>query len=194
MRIYLSSYRLGHRSHVLRGAGGQALIVMNALDEFPHRLRNWERESGDLGALGYSCQELDLREYWHCEAGQLEARLEEADLLWVVGGNAFVLARAATAAGLGKALTESAQLTYAGYSAGACLASVDLRGIELMDDPATLPEGYHAGISADSLNLIGTRVIPHAGEQDAEAAASCLRAEGLEFVELKDGEDLLLGF
>lgn len=194
MRIYLSSYRLGHRSDVLKHDGGHALVVMNALDEYPQRLLSWDREAEDLAALGYSSEELDLREFWGSATGQLEARLQAADLLWVVGGNVFVLARAANAAGLGRTLAEAPQLTYAGYSAGACLTSLDLRGIELMDDPATLPEGYRAGMSASPLKLTATRVIPHAGSVDAVAAAARLRAEGRELLELEDGEDWLQGF
>lgn len=193
MRIYLSSYRLGCRSEVLKQQGGRALVVMNALDEFPQRLLSWDSEVDDLASLGYRSEELDLREFWGSEAGRLHVRLRAADLLWVVGGNAFVLARAATAAGLGRSLSEAPQLIYAGYSAGACLTSVDLRGIELMDDPATLPDDYHAGMPASPLNLTATRVIPHAGSEDAVAALTRLRAEEREFLELEDGEDWLQG-
>lgn len=106
----------------------------------------------------------------------------------------FVLARAANEAALGRTLVEARQLTYTWYSTGSCLTSLDLRGIQLMDDPATLPEGYRAGMSASPLKLTATRVIPHAGSDDAVAAATRLQAEGRELLELEDGEDWLLGF
>jgi len=88
IRAYLSSYRLGRRAGVLRwtGAGaGRALIVMNALDLYGARRASWEREAADLRSLGYTAAELDLR-----EPGDLTARLVASDLVWVVGGNAFV--------------------------------------------------------------------------------------------------------
>ncbi|MCG7415846.1 peptidase E, partial [Microbacterium aurum] len=101
MRVYLSSYRMGARAGALRRRGGSALIVMNALDEFEQRLASWEREAGDLNELGYSSTELDLRDYWGASPTALRTTLSRADLIWVVGGNAFVLARAATRARLG---------------------------------------------------------------------------------------------
>ena len=61
MRIYLSSYRLGSGAAALSRDGGRALVVMNALDEYPQRLRDWDRDEGDLARLGYDAEELDLR-------------------------------------------------------------------------------------------------------------------------------------
>jgi dipeptidase E len=37
MLLYLSSYRLGPRAGALARSGGRALIVLNALDEYPER-------------------------------------------------------------------------------------------------------------------------------------------------------------
>ncbi len=165
---------------------------MNALDEFDQRLLSWDREANDLADLGYSSEELDLRDYWGANSAKLPSTLRRADLIWVVGGNAFVLARAATQAGLAAALATNQQLTYAGYSAGACLASIDLLGIELLDDAETLPSGYWPGMPWDALGLIDTRVIPHSGTEDAQAAAASLDGRQLSFIELSDGEDRLL--
>lgn len=192
MRIYLSAYRLGPRATALRRTGGRALIVMNALDQYDQRLLSWEREATDLAQLGYRSEELDLRDYWIGSERLLTERLSAADLLWVVGGNAFVLARAATEARLRSALARSPHLDYAGYSAGACLASTDLRGIDQMDDASTYPPGYRAETLPETLNLTGSRVVPHAGSPDADAAAAYLRAHNLSFVELADGEDELI--
>jgi len=192
MRIYLSSYRLGRRASSLQRAGGRALIVMNALDEYEQRMLSWDREVEDLARLGYLSEELDLREYWGATAGSVQSRLHGADLIWVVGGNAFVLARAATAAGLATALAESPHLTYAGYSAGACLSSTDLQGIDLMDDERTRPPNYRRDMPARTLRLMSSRFVPHAGTEEARAAATHLRDRGLDFFELADGEDMLL--
>jgi dipeptidase E len=192
MRIYLSAYRLGRRAAALRYSGGRALIVMNALDEYEQRMLDWDREVDDLAQLGYRSEELDLREYWGSSSASLQQRLAAADLIWVVGGNAFVLARSATAARLGPALSVASHLVYAGYSAGACLTSVDLRGIELMVDASTRPSGYRTGMPAETLNLTGTRIIPHAGSEHALAAAAYLRERRLDHVELSDGDDMLI--
>ncbi len=192
MRVYLSSYRLGRQAAVLHRRGGSALIVMNALDEFDQRLSSWNRETNDLAELGYSSEELDLRDYWGVDAAALPPTLSRADLVWVVGGNSFVLARAAAQAGLADALAANQRLTYAGYSAGACLASIDLLGIDLMDDAETLPPGYWPEMASKTLGLTDTRVIPHSGTADARAAATSLRERQLSFIELRDGDDWLL--
>lgn len=192
MRIYLSAYRFGPRAEALRRVDGRALIVMNALDEFEERLLSWDREVEDLTRLGYRSEELDLRDHWNGEKSQLRRRLAAVDLLWVVGGNAFVLARAATEAGLGDALARSPHLDYAGYSAGACLTSIDLRGVHMMDEASTCPRGYRAELPAKTLNLTGTRLVPHAGSDDAREAVDYLRGHGLSFIELADGDDRLI--
>lgn len=192
MRIYLSAYRFGPRAEALRRVDGRALIVMNALDEYQERLLSWDREVDDLARLGYRSEELDLRDYWDGEESSLRKRLAAADLLWVVGGNAFVLARAATEARLRATLARSPRLDYAGYSAGACLTSIDLRGIHLMDEVSTHPPGYRIEMPAQTLKLTGTRVVPHAGSDAARAAADYLRGRGLGFIELADGDDKLI--
>jgi hypothetical protein len=60
-----------------------------------------------------------------------------------------------------------------------------------MDDPSTLPSGYDFHMPAETLNLIETRVVPHAGTEGARAATALLRARRLRFIELRDGDDAL---
>jgi dipeptidase E len=147
MKLYLSSYRMGSEPERLRdlvGAGHRAAIIFNACDCFAERVKVYEREETDLATLGFDAEELDLRDYFGNPA-RLRAQLTTHDLLWVVGGSAFVLARAMNAAGFPAAagdLVHNDRLTYAGYSAGACVAGPDLDGIHLMDDAETVPEGY----------------------------------------------------
>jgi dipeptidase E len=216
MRLYLSSYRLGSRAEALRWAGsgvGRALVIMNALDAYGAvRGRSWHREEADLASLGYAAAELDLR-----DPGDLEQRLAETDLLWVVGGNAFVLARGMTAARFGEALRAAwatqGDIVYAGYSAGACVAGPDLAGIELMDDPdARDPDAQDldtqdpgaqdpaaARVRAQALGLVRERIVPHWRSDHpespaAERAAEHLARRGLPYRTLRDGDDLLVGF
>lgn len=191
MMIYLSAYRLGARADALATSRGRAAIILNALDSFPNRLLSWDREVSDLERLGYSSTELDLREFWD-RPEALSQRLSDIDLLWVVGGNAFVLARATTAAGVSQALSQAPHVTYAGYSAGACVTSVDLAGIDLMDAADELPEGYDANMPVETLNLTRTRVVPHAGTPEADAAECHLTTRGLPFTALADGDDLII--
>lgn len=164
---------------------------MNALDEYDaDRLLSWGREADDLASLGYDAAELDLR-----DPGNLVDRLASADLTWVVGGNAFVLARAMATAEFRHAFTsipDDERPTYAGYSAGACVAGPDLAGIDLIDDPGP-------SSSVETLEFITERIVPHWRSEHPEApAAELVVAEltrrGLAHVTLRDGDDHLVGW
>lgn len=197
--IYLSSYRVGDNADALRTYGGRAGIIMNALDVYGDtRMRNWNREASDLERLGYSSEEVDLRAYFDDPDG-LVHRLERLDLVWVVGGNSFVLARAMALSRFGHALRPALKrgLVYAGYSAGACVAGPDLRGIELIDDPDALPDGYRQETQAWTLQLIPFRIVPHVDSDHPESADAArvmdlLDRLGLPYKPLRDGDAIVL--
>lgn len=199
--IYLSSYRLGNNAEVLRSQGrnGRAGIILNALDVFGDtRARDWGREAGDMERLGYSSEEVDLREHFQDHAG-LVHRLEVLDLVWVAGGNAFALARAMVSSEFGTALESAMQhgLIYSGYSAGACVAGPDLSGIDLMDDPNVVPAGYDAAVLPITLGLMPFRIVPHwksdhPDAPNAQRAAGYLERSALPYKALRDGEALVI--
>ncbi|MFH8573727.1 Type 1 glutamine amidotransferase-like domain-containing protein [Streptomyces sp. NPDC017993] len=202
MRLLLSSWFLTPDSRPpalpsnLRN--GRAGIVLNALDGFGRsRTRNLARESRTLETFGYSCEELDLRDYFSAAAG-LTHRLADLDLVWALGGNSFVLARAMTQSGFGDALKEQLvrpEFAYGGYSAGACVTGPDLQGIDLIDDPTVLPEGYPSATTPTCLGLVPYRIVPHwrsdhPEAEGAERAASHLGDRGLPHRCLRDGESI----
>jgi dipeptidase E len=200
MRLLLSSWFLTLDSRppalpsVLRT--GRAGIVLNALDEYGRsRARDYARENRTFETFGYSCEELDLRDYFSAPR-ELPKRLADLDLVWALGGNAFVLARAMTRAEFRDALQEQLhrpEFTYGGYSAGACVAGPDLQGIDLMDDPTVLPEGYPPTTEPECLRLVPYRIVPHWRSEHheaegAERAATHLAENGLPYRCLRDGE------
>ncbi|MFI6874895.1 Type 1 glutamine amidotransferase-like domain-containing protein [Streptomyces sp. NPDC050400] len=202
MQLLLSSWFLTPASLPLAlpppFGGGRAGIVLNALDQYgPTRGRDYGREALTLESLGYTSEELDLREYFRAPQ-ELHRRLAGLDLVWVLGGNAFVLARAMNQARFGKALAVQAprpEFVYGGYSAGACVAGPDLQGIELIDDPAVLPEGYCETAVPQCLGLVADRIVPHwrsehPDAEGAERAAKYLNERGLQYRCLRDGETM----
>ncbi len=202
MRLYLSSYGTGRLREVLvtKKPSARAGIILNALDAFGHsRDRDLERHVLDFTSLGYRTEELDLRDYFE-HPNRLPGRLDPLDLVWVVGGNAFVLARAMQQAGFVGALhshRNGETFTYAGFSAGACVAGPDLRGIELMDEPVIVPPGYPPDVEPAGLGLVPFRIVPHwrsdhPETEAAENSASYLECEGLDYRVLADGEVLVL--
>ncbi len=203
VKLYLSSFRLGRNRGVLRdlvGRAGRAALVFNACDVYgDSRLRNLERETEDIASLGFECEELDLRAYF-CDLEGLRGRLETYDLVWVVGGNSFALARAMTQSCFRKAVSkplDDGRLVYAGYSAGICVAAPDLEGIHLMDEPDALPDGYPKDVRATTLGWVPWRVVPHWRSHHPEAPLAELAVEhllhaGLPFRTLRDGQAIVV--
>lgn len=198
MRLYLSSYRWGDDVERLRvpAGTGRAAVVLNALDHFGEgRTRDWELHRSGLEALGHQTAELDLRR-WFGEEQALAEHLSGLDLVWVVGGNAFVLARAVAAAGLAPALRRRAAegpFTYGGYSAGACVTGPDLTGVDAVDDPQARGVGHPRDVEPVTLGLVPFRIVPHWESDHPETElvrgmASVLRQRGLEHRLLRDGE------
>jgi len=95
MRLYLSSFRMGNRpEQLVRLVGGsmEAAVVGNAMDGDPASARQAgvDRELAALSALGFQAEELDLRcHYDRPEA--IDATLARYGLVWLRGGNVFML-------------------------------------------------------------------------------------------------------
>jgi dipeptidase E len=202
MRLYLSSYRLGNEPTVLSslaGDGRRAGVCMNACDVFEDRRRVWPREQADMESLGFEVSEVDLRDHFDDRAG-LREQLTSIDVLWVVGGNTFTLARAMHASGfatIGTDLVTARRLTYAGYSAGVCVVTPDFEGIHLMDDPAAVAQGYPADTPPAALGWLPWRVVPHWDSdheetQAADLAVNYLLKAELPFRTLRDGHAIVV--
>ena len=97
MRLYLSSFDLGYCPKelvALAGAARRAAIIVNALDNRPEGRAHWLKEqTNKLVSLGFSVVELDLRSYFGA-TDKLKGFLSSIDLVWINGGNAFILRRA----------------------------------------------------------------------------------------------------
>jgi dipeptidase E len=168
--------------------------VLNALDLDPRRSDLFAGEADALRKIGFECNELDLRSYFGDVDG-LRDCLDRVDLVWVVGGNTFVLARAMNASRFADAIAsplDDGRIVYGGYSAGACVTGPDLVGCHLMDDADKLPDGYDAAMPATPLGWLPWRIVPHWRSDHeesarAERAAAYLLDAGLPFQVLRDG-------
>lgn len=203
MRLYLSSYRLGDRAGALLallGDGRRCAIVSNALDNVSQSARDLFRAEvhdpvAEFASLGIAATELDLRDYFGDPAG-LRAALGDVDLVWVMGGNSFILRRAMQQSGFDEVildLLDADAIVYGGSSAGAVVAAPTLDGIDLMDDPSECPPGYATAPVWDGLGLIDHAIVPHYRSAHAESGAADravrhLSARGLRYRALRDGE------
>lgn len=206
MRLYLSSFRMGdHPEHLVALAGPDgrnAVVIANALDDATPEARRAgaELELAALGALGFDAVELDLRDYF-TDQQRLGRDLAGAGVAWLRGGNVFMLRYALYRSGADAALRDllaADALVYAGYSAGPCVLSPSLRGLELVDDADAVTRAYGAPPVWEGLALLDEAFVPHyqsPGHPETTAIGQVVaryRAEGVAYRALHDGQALLV--
>ena len=223
MRLYLSSERLGERSGALlamvaevrqeklRDFSGSAdrpannssprvAIIANGYDHGGPIARDFYGAEiydpvPEFRSLGLEPEEIDLRAHFG-DPQSLKARLSAYDLVWVMGGNSFILRRAMRSSGFDtviRDLLEADAIAYGGYAAGAIVAGPSLRGMELMDDPWEVPAGYDESLIWHGLGLTPFAIVPHYRSRHPDAAAaekivSYMEARKVRHRTLSDGE------
>lgn len=203
MNLYLSSYRLGNSGNALAkwAEGKTALVISNALD-FSHdkeRLKfGREREINWLAELGIPAEAIDLRDYFH-QQNDLQKTIEQAGMLWVVGGNTFLLRKAMKLSGLDNILhkkVDDPHFIYGGYSAGICVLSPSLKGIHLADEPEALSVGYHHETIWKGIGILNDYIVPHYRcahweSESMEAVVDYYKQHQLLYTTIADGEVIM---
>lgn len=199
MKLYLSSFLLGNDPAPLvqmAGPNARCALILNALDNAPEaRAQFQSSQTNALSELGFYVEELDLRSYF-TSSDRLSSDLEAFDLLWVNGGNVFILRKAMRQSGLDKilpTLLAQRRIIYAGFSAAAVIASSDLRG--LTPSPASYEalSGYQDGLVWEGLQLIPAPIVvhydsDHPGCDQAAEEARYYKQNGIPHRLLRDGE------
>jgi dipeptidase E len=204
MRLFLSSWKLGDAPELLddlvEGAR-TAAVIGNALDALPgpERQRATGREVAMLRDRGYQATEVDLRDHFD-DPSALAERLSGVAVVWVHGGNPFVLRLAMALSGADEILTGLLgrdAVVYAGWSAGACVLSPGLRGLELVDDPADTVTAYGRAARWDGLGLLDYAFVPHyrspiPESEPIERVVERYDREGIPYRALRDGEVVIV--
>ena len=206
MRLYLSSYRLG--DHVpaitkLTRGGTRVAVINNATDNFALIDREeYKKTVYDIEnifrLMEFHPEEVDLRDFFD-RPDEMYDHLKQFDLIWVCGGNVFLLRRAMAQSGFDKAIVKILKedaAVYGGWSAGICVLAPSLKGLELCDNKDATAEGYNNPIIWDGLGIIDKAVVPHFRSDHPEAAmvediANHYKAEGIPHVTLRDGDVLI---
>ena len=184
----------------LAGSARRAAIIVNALDHRPGGRTIWLKEQTDkLVGLGFSVVELDLRSYFGTP-DKLKRFLSDIDLVWINGGNAFILRRAMKQSGfdvLIKSAVARDEIVYAGFSAAAVIVSDSLKGLELTDDPEEVPSDYDANIVWEGLGFVPFALAVHFKSDHPESASvdreiAFYEAAGIPYRTLRDGEALVI--
>lgn len=207
MKLYLSSMMIGNNPERLLamsgGTGARMAVITNALDyiTFEDRLAYAQTKFDPMiyfGDAGFDPSIIDLRNYFG-RSSDLQRVLARYQVVWAVGGNAFLLRRAMRESGFDIIIHDllDAGLVYSGWSAGACVAGSSMRPIALMDQPEKLATGYPETPPIwEGMGLVPYTIIPHYQsahpESDAaELATEWAKANGFAHVTLRDGEVII---
>lgn len=204
MRLYLSSFRNGNRPdelHNLLAGKTRCALIANAIDHNPaeERSQKVHEEIERLESIGLDVTEIDLRNHFS-DNSSLENELASFDLIWVRGGNTFILRRACKASGADSIFAQllpEDRIVYGGYSAGIDLLVPNLHGVELVDDPNEVPDGYNPEIVWDSLNILPYWVAPHyksdhPESEDIDKSVQYMIDNHMPFIALRDGEAIVI--
>lgn len=203
MKLYLSSFDLGNQSEQLVnlvGKGKKVVIIFNALDHREEARNKWlGNQTKALEDLGFIVEELDLRKYFKKEK-KLQSFLNKKDLVWVNGGNTFILRRAMKYSGfdnLIKDLIKNDNIVYGGFSAGVVILSKDLHGLDITDNPNEIPVGYDKRIIWKGLDIIDFSIAVHYKSNHHESHLTDREVEyykknNIPYKTLSDGEVIII--
>jgi len=204
MKLYLSSYRLGDSPEKLAelfSANKKIAVIANAMDfvNESDRKDSVQQEINDLSSLGLSPKDLDLRKYFGKEQ-ELKEKIISYGGVWVRGGNTFVLRRAMYQSGFDKVLKEKVNdpdFVYSGYSAGICVLSNTLRGLDIVDNPKNTPQRYKPEIIWNGIGIIDFSIAPHYKSDHPESGlvnktVEYFKENKILFKTLRDGEALIV--
>lgn len=169
MNLYLSSYKLGNDVSYLKKwikeNDNKILLIKNARDtkEQNEAEKNIIQQNIKmLEELGFNVTILDLKEYFNKSDELKKFITNNYRAFCVIGGNVFILRKAMQLSGFDSYLKENHNnddLLYIGYSAGICVLSPSLVGLELVDNKINI---YNSDeIIEEGLGLIDYSIAPH---------------------------------
>lgn len=205
MKLYLSSYKFGNYTEELvklSSSNKRVGVIMNAVDWSDDKervIKSLNDQMDVLRSLGFSPEQIDLRNYFN-KKEELKEQLANFGMVWIYGGNTFVLKRAYEQSGFGEIIKNMIlkdEIIYAGFSAGVVILSKSLKGLEIIDDPQIAPEGYKENFSWDGLGLLDYHVAVHYKSDHSESAGIDKEIEYCEknnipYETLSDGEVIVI--
>jgi dipeptidase E len=207
MKLYLSSYKIGNDGNKLiemtADGNKKVAFINNALDsvtDIDRRNKGDQSDIHDLESLGLKAEIVDLKLYFN-KPNDLEETLEHFDVIWVRGGNTFVLAQAMKLSGFDKIIKKyhriRKNIVYGGYSAGVCILGPTLKGIHIVDKPDQKPYGAHYPTIWEGLSILDNVVAPHYKSDhpesaDIDKAIEYMRANAVPYRPLRDGEVIIV--
>jgi dipeptidase E len=200
MKLFLSSMDFGDSPEELANLVGEnkhAAIILNASDYYGDngRASYLARFQEDFKKLNITSEELDLRKYFG-KKEKLATDLKKFGLIWAAGGNTFILRSAMKESGFDIILPEILKnntVVYGGFSAGACVVTPSLRGIELVDDATEIPLEYPTEVIWEGIGLVDFHIIPHyESDPVLDEVETFYRNHQMKYRTLKDGQSITI--
>lgn len=206
MKLYLSSYKVGNHAEEFKALVGtpnaRVAVIVNALDfsdDSDRKTQSLASELDDMKSLGFVPEHIDLRDYFDDNDGLFNT-LRHFDVVWVRGGNAFILMKAMKQSGFDRVVEElikTNKLVYAGFSAALCVISPSLDGVELVDDVNAKADGYQDEIIWEGYGLIDFYPIVHYKSDHPESKLvdkelEYVKSQNRKYKTLRDGEVLII--
>lgn len=203
MKLFLSSEGFGNHPQALvelMGENKKVAFIDNAKDAIAtgERAEHVNEKRIEFENLGLSFTEIDLRDYFS-KRDELLNKLSNSGLVWLSGGNTFILRRALAYSGADKhisKLVQEGRIVYGGSSAGAIIPTPSLHGAEFGDEPHLIPEGYSEEVIWEGLNLVPFHIVPHYksdwfGDQ-ALKMESYMQSNSFPYKTLMDGQVIVI--
>jgi len=208
MEYYLSSYKIGGEKEAqqlkeMLPPNRKTAYISNALDfsdDLERRKQGEQEDMNQLTSVGLEVEIFDLRNYFD-QPEKLEADLRQFGVIWIRGGNVFVLRQAMKLSGmdlvLAKLAKEDNHILYGGYSAGVCILSPTLKGLELVDDITKLPYSQLQETIWEGLGIVNYSIVPHYQSNHPESylvdkVVEYYEKEGTPYKTLSDGQAIVI--
>lgn len=182
------------------GGSKKVAVINNAIDhksDIDRKVRA-DKEMNDMRSLGFEPTEIDLRQYFKNLFP--DNGLDDYGVVWVRGGNVFVLMLAFKKSGFDRVILsalENDKLVYAGYSAGGCILSPSLKYFDTVDDPSLTTSTYGEPADYRALGILDLYFEPHyqsdhPESSDIDQEIAKLESDGAAYRALRDGEVLVI--
>ncbi len=205
MRLYLSSYKFGNYTEELvklRLDNKKVGVIMNAVDWSDDKERvaaSLNDQIDVLKSLGFKPEQIDLRNYFN-KKDELKKHLLNFGMVWVYGGNTFVLKRAYEQSGFDNLIKDMIlkdEIIYSGFSAGVVILSKSLKGLEIVDDPSIVPQGYKLDFSWNGLGILDYHIAvhyksDHPESSDIDKEIEYYEKNNIPYKTLRDGEVIVV--
>lgn len=204
MKLYMSSYKIGNKidylNNWIKNNDNKIAVIPNALDHHNDiKVREFKinEKLDDLLNVGFVYEIIDLRDYFNIEL-MLFKKLRDFNAVYVLGGNTFVLRRAMKLSGFDCWINikkHDENFLYSGFSAGICVLSDYMYGLDIVDDKNIDP--YNSGFTLyEGLGVIDFVPVPHYKSNHPESVLvddtiKYLEDNNVRYKTIRDGEVLI---